>query len=94
MAATRKANHLLKLNFTLELSLETQEWSVGLGKTVAKVFKNGWERPWDATLNKSVPQIIRMFVSDLGSKILFCSQSEASIYHAAFMIFLYKGVNL
>ena len=45
MAATRKANHLLKLNFTLELSLETQEWSVGLGKRWLKFSRTDERGP-------------------------------------------------
>ena len=38
-----------------ESSLETQGRSVGSGITAVKVFKNGGESPWDATLNKPVP---------------------------------------
>ena len=33
-------------------------------KGTAKVFKNGRESPWDATLNKPVPRLIGMLVSD------------------------------
>ena len=47
-----------------ESSLETQGRSVGSGIMVAKVFKNGEESLWDATLNKPVPRRIRMFVRD------------------------------
>ena len=35
--------------------------SVGSERTVAKVFKNGQEIPWDATHNELVPRLIRMF---------------------------------
>ena len=35
------------------ISSETQRKSVGLGKTGANVFKDGWESPWDATLKKA-----------------------------------------
>ena len=42
---------------------ETQRKSVGLGKTGANVFKDGWESPWDATLKKTVPRLIRMLDS-------------------------------
>ena len=64
--------------------------SVGSGKTAAKVFKNGGESPLDTTLNESVPRLIRMFVCDSAKKS-FCAQSVASIYLAAFVIFLYDG---
>ena len=47
-----------------ESFLETQGQSVGSRIMVAKVFKNGEESPWDATLNKPVPRLIRMFVHD------------------------------
>lgn len=46
------------------ISSETQKKSVGLGKTGAKVFKDGRESSWDATLKKPVPRLIRMLVSD------------------------------
>ena len=35
-----------------------------VGKTAAKVFKNGQDRPWDATLKEPVPQLSRLLVSD------------------------------
>ena len=35
----------------VQASLETQRRSVESGKTAAKVFKNGRERRWDATLD-------------------------------------------
>ena len=39
-------------------SAETQGRSVGWGKTAAKVFKNGQERPWDTALNEPDPRIL------------------------------------
>ena len=45
-------------------SSETPGRSVGSGKTAAKVFKTGRERPWNATLNETVLQLIRILVSD------------------------------
>ena len=39
-------------------SAETQGRSVGSGKTAAKVFKNGQERPWDTALNEPDPRIL------------------------------------
>ena len=45
-------------------SSETQERSVRSGITAPKVFKNGRESLWGATLNKPVPRLIRMFVGD------------------------------
>ena len=47
---------------------------------VVDVFKNGRESLWDAILNKPVPQLIRIL-----------AQPEASIYRAAFVIFLYEA---
>ena len=41
-------------------SSETQGRSVGSRKTKTKVFKNGWESPWDATFDEQVPRFIRM----------------------------------
>ena len=35
----------------VEASSEIQGLSVESGKTAAKVFKNGQESPWDATVN-------------------------------------------
>ena len=55
-----------------------------VGKKGGEVFKNGCERPWDATLNKPVPWLIRMLASDWAQKIL----SEASIDRAVSLIFL------
>ena len=39
-------------------SAETQGRSVESGKTAAKVFKNGQERPWDTALNEPDPRIL------------------------------------
>ena len=36
----------------------------GAGLTAVSVFKNGREKPWDATVKEPVPRLIRMFVSD------------------------------
>ena len=47
---------------------------VGINGT-AKVFKNVRESPWDATVNKPVPRLIGMLVSDH-----VFSQSELRIY--------------
>ena len=55
-----------------EYSSETQGRSAGSGKTEAKVFKNGQESPWDATLNEPVPQLIRILVCDWAQKIILC----------------------
>ena len=55
-----------------EYSSETQGRSVGSGKTEAKVFKNGWKSPWDATLNEPVPRLIRILVCDWAQKIILC----------------------
>ena len=63
-------------------SSETQGRSVGSGWKTVKVFKNGRESPCDA-----IQRLIRILVSDY-----FCGQSEASIYGAAFVIFLYEGL--
>ena len=41
-----------------ESSLETQGQSVGSGIMGTKVYMNGGESPWDATLNKPVPQLV------------------------------------
>ena len=41
-----------------ESSLETQGQSVGSGIMGTKVYMNGEESPWDATLNKPVPRLI------------------------------------
>ena len=46
-------------------SSETQGRSVGSEKTAAKVLKTGRERPWNATLNKAVLQLIRILVFDI-----------------------------
>ena len=43
---------------------ETNGQSIRSGKTAAKVFKNGQDRPWDATLKEPVPQLSRLLVSD------------------------------
>ena len=64
--------------------------SVRSGKTAANVFKSGGESPWDTILNEPVPRLIRMFVYDWAKKSV-CAQSVASIYLAAFVIFLYEG---
>ena len=47
----------------------SSERSVRSGKTAAKVFKYGRESPWDATLNKPVPLLIRMLVCDWAQKL-------------------------
>ena len=49
-------------------SAETQGRSVGSGKTAAKVFKNGQERPWDTALNE--PDL-RILVLDWVQKNIF-----------------------
>ena len=36
----------------------------GAGLTAVSVFKNGREKPWDATVKEPVPRLIRMFVPD------------------------------
>ena len=46
----------------LLIHLETQGRSVGSGKTAVKVFKNGRESVWDATLKEPVPRLIRTLV--------------------------------
>ena len=46
-------------------SSETQGRSVGSEKTAAKVLKTGRERPWNATLNEAVLQLIRILVFDI-----------------------------
>lgn len=43
---------------------DTQGRSAGPGKRRAKVFKNGRESHWEATLNEPVPRHNRMLVSD------------------------------
>ena len=46
--------------------------SFGSGKlAVVDVFKNGQESLWDATLNKPLPQLIRILISDWAQKIYF-----------------------
>ena len=49
---------------------------VGINGTT-KVFKNVRDSPWDATLNKPVPRLIGMLVSDH-----VFSKSEVRIYRA------------
>ena len=49
---------------------ETQWGSARCGKAAVKVFKNGRDHPWDATVNKPVPRLIRMLVSDWAQKYL------------------------
>lgn len=45
-------------------------WS---GKTAAKDFtKDGRENPWNATLNKPVPLLIRTLISDWAQEIFLC----------------------
>ena len=39
-------------------SLETKWGSARCGKAAAKVFKNGRDHPWDATVNKPVSRLI------------------------------------
>ena len=74
----------------LHLGDPGQGRSVGSGKTAVKVFDNGRESPWNATPNEPVPvRVIRMLVYDIT-----CAQSEANMYCAAFVIFLYEGVYL
>ena len=34
----------------------------GVGKNGGESFQNGRESPWDATVNKPVPRLIRMIV--------------------------------
>ena len=51
-------------------SLETKWGSARCGKAAAKVFKNGRHHPWDATVNKPVPRLIGMLVSDWAQKYL------------------------
>lgn len=51
-------------------SLETQWGSARCGKAAAKVFKNGRDHPWDATVNKPVSRLIWMLVSDWAPKYL------------------------
>ena len=69
---------------------------MGQKKTTAKVFKNGQESPSDATLNEPVPRLIRMLACDCQKQKYFVpNQSfKASIYRAAFVIFLYERVRL
>ena len=59
---------------------DIQSFSVSQGKSfgsgkleVVDVFKNGRESLWDATLNKPVPQLILILVSDWAQKIFLCS---------------------
>ena len=61
-------------------------------QAVAKVFKNGWVSPWDATHDWN--QFHDSFKCLSLIPFLFCAQSEHSIYRAAFVIFLYEGVYL
>ena len=63
----------------LVASAETHGRSVRAGITVAKVFKK---------------ELNQMFVSDWTQKITFCGHSEASIYRATLVIFLYEEVYL
>ena len=57
-------NPIVSVYLTASTSSETQGLSVGSGYTAAKFFKNGRESLSDATLNKPVPRLIRMLVSD------------------------------
>ena len=59
-------------------------------RRIRKVFKNGRESPWGATLIEPVPRLIRILVSDSAQKIIGGQQ----FYHAAFVIFLYEGAKL
>ena len=54
----------------VQASLETQGRSVETGKTASKVFKNGREFRWDATLDEPVSRLIRIVVCDLAQKII------------------------
>ena len=54
----------------VQASLETQGRSVETGKTASKVFKNGRECRWDATLDEPVSRLIRIVVCDLAQKII------------------------
>ena len=64
----------------LVASAETQGRSVRAGITVAKVFK------------KELNQNVCLWLDT--KKITFCAHSEASIYRAALVIFLYEEVYL
>ena len=59
-------------------SSETQGRSVRSGITVPEVFKDGRESLWGATLNKPVPRLIRMLVSDFLCPTL---RAEVSLSH-------------
>ena len=72
-------------------SSETQGRSVEGGKTASKAFKNKREDPRAATLDEPVSRLIRTTVCDLRLRI-FSALQEASIYRAAFAIFLYEEV--
>ena len=54
----------------VQASLETQGRSVESGKTASKVFKNGRDYRWDATLDEPVSRLIGIIVCDLAQKII------------------------
>ena len=59
----------------MNASSESQGQSVGSGKAVAKVFKNGQETPWDASLNEPDLALSQIHLSDWAQKY----QSPASV---------------
>ena len=74
---------------TTTTSSETQDRSVGSGKTAAKIFKNERKSLWDAILKERVPRLIRMLVSDWAQKIFLCPIGGHHQWHC-FLEFLIR----
>ena len=72
------------------ISSETQRKSVGLGKTGANVFKDGWESPGMLLLKKTSSTTH----SNAWLCLTFCAKSKTSIYRATVVNFSYEGVYL
>ena len=71
-------------------SSKSQRWSVGPGNTAAKVFQERVREPLGYYSSRTSSTTHSNACLWLGSKNVFLPQSEASIYRAAFVVFLYE----
>ena len=71
-------------------SSESQRQSVGSGNTAAKVFQERVREPLGYYSSRTSSTTHSNACLWLGSKNIFLPQSEASIYSAAFVVFLYE----
>ena len=71
-------------------SSKSQRWSVGPGNTAAKVFQERVREPLGYYCSRTSSTTHSNACLWLGSKNVFLPQSEASIYRAAFVVFLYE----